>query len=175
MQTACIDAMCMNNKCSPAPKAEYSMCNSPASGFCVANACTVPQRSSIQDTTTGTDVGQVNYAVGAWSVAGDVHYTEGTGGTEYYTAKFVGFQVAVHGGKNNDRGIAAYSICDENGLSCGSETEVDAYFPTLLTDQVLWTSPRLSFGKHMVKVRATHKHNNSSMGFIVDLDYFQVN
>jgi hypothetical protein len=133
-----------------------------------------PGVTVVQDTATGTGVNQVNYASGTWNVAGSVHYNSGSSGTAYYLVKFTGTRVVVHGGRNSDRGIGRFRICDENGANCGAATSVDMYNSSLLTDQINWTSPILPHGTYTLRVETTGTKNASSSGYIVDLDYVTV-
>jgi hypothetical protein len=88
--------------------------------------------------------------------------------------RFRGSQLVITGGKNSDRGIAAYAVCDANGEACGDETNVDAYAPDLRAKQVLWTSPLLPPGRHSVRIRATHTKNAASSDYWIDVDRAQV-
>jgi hypothetical protein len=177
LSMACEEGMCVGTTCKAMPKKEYTACSMAgvASGYCINNSCTAPKMSVVQDTTVGDSDGEISYAVGDWQTTGDVHFNDGTSSSAYYLGKFTGVKVAVHGGRNVDRGIAAYSICDEQGANCGSETTYDAYASSLLTDQVLWTSPMLPYQQHTVKVRATNRKNSAASGYIIDLDYLEVN
>jgi lysophospholipase L1-like esterase len=128
-----------------------------------------PAAKVIEDTAIGNADGQISYS-GAWSTAGSVHYSLGTDTGAYALVKFTGTHIVVHGGRNVDRGIAEYAICDANGASCASATLVDAYASSLQVDQVSWISPSLSPGAHSLRIRATHSKNAASSGFIVDVD-----
>jgi hypothetical protein len=88
----------------------------------------------------------------------------------YYLVRFAGTQLTVSGGKNVDRGIAAFSVCDRDGRGCGPETLVDAYAAALQIKQMLWTSPVLAPGEHTIRVRPTQMRNAASSGTIVDFD-----
>ena len=138
---------------------------SPNVGFQATGTLTV-----VEDGTTGTGVNQVNYASGTWGSNTNVHYNTSTSGSDYYTVKFTGTQVVVHGGYNSDHGIAGYSICDASGGSCGTETLVDTYATSSILNQVLYTSPLLSTGTHTLKVRNTGTHNSSSTDHYIDVD-----
>jgi hypothetical protein len=50
--------------------------------------------------------------------------------------RFTGSQLVITGGKNRDRGVAAYAVCAANGEGCGDETNVDAYAASLEVKQV---------------------------------------
>ena len=128
-----------------------------------------PAAKVVEDTAIGNGDGQISYS-GAWSTAGSVHYSLGTDTGAYALVKFTGTQIVVHGGRNVDRGIAEYAICDANGASCGQATLVDAYASSLQIDQVSWISPSLSSGAHTLRIRATNSKNAASSAFIVDVD-----
>jgi hypothetical protein len=124
----------------------------------------------VGDDEVGTGDAQVDYVSGTWSIAGDVHYNLGNTADASYHVRFSGSQVVVHAGRNTDRGIGAYRICDGDGKNCGAETMVDQYAGELLDDRVVWTSPTLPPGVHTLVVRTTHTKNALSSDYVVDLD-----
>lgn len=129
----------------------------------------------VSNTAVGTGLNQVNYASGTWLANSNVHFDTSTSGTDYYSVKFSGQQVVVHGGFNTDHGIAGYSICDANGANCGTETLVDTYASSNLLDQVIWTSPLLAAGTYTLKVRNTGTKDGSSSGNYIDVGKVIVN
>ena len=124
----------------------------------------------INNDDVGTGANQVEYHGAGWGQTGNIHFHEGTAAEVYYLVRFTGVQATIAGGKNVDRGIAAFSVCDRGGQSCGSETLVDAYSETLQVKQMLWTTPLLAPGEHAIKVRPTQMRNAASAGTIIDFD-----
>ena len=78
---------------------------------------------------------------------------------------FTGNQVAVHGVKDVDQGIAGFSI------DGGAVTYVDDYSPSRLAGATLWSSSGLGPGTHTVTVTQTGTKNTSSSNVTVALDY----
>lgn len=124
----------------------------------------------INDDSIGNGVDQVGYHGAGWSKTGNIHYHDGAAADVYYLLRFTGTQVTVSGGRNVDRGIAAFSVCDREGQVCGPETLVDAFSSTLQIKQMLWTSPVLAPGEHAIRVRPTQTRNAASTGTIIDFD-----
>lgn len=124
----------------------------------------------INDDNEGQGLNQVEYRGAGWMQTGNIHYHEGTSADVAYLVRFYGEQVTLTGGKNVDRGIVAVAVCDRNGESCGPESLVDAYAPSLQVKQMLWTSPLLPLGEHGIKVRPTLTRNSAASGSIIDLD-----
>lgn len=150
--------------------------NSASSGFGVGfDYITVSQNAFIiNDDVAGQGEREIDYARGDWSSTGGVHYDTGSDSGAYCLIRFTGSQLVITGGKNSDRGVAAYAVCDASGENCGDETSVDAYAPSLQVKQVLWTSPLLPSGQHSVRVRATHTKNAAASDYLIDIDRAQV-
>jgi hypothetical protein len=150
--------------------------NAASSGFGVGfDYVTVSENAFvINDDVAGQGGRQIDYARGDWPSTGGVHYNTGSDSSAYSLIRFRGSQLVITGGKNSDRGIAAYAVCDANGEACGDETNVDAYAPDLRAKQVLWTSPLLPPGRHSVRIRATHTKNAASSDYWIDVDRAQV-
>ncbi len=72
------------------------------------------------------------------------------------TVTFSGTQIKFYGVKDPGHGIGAVSI------DGGAETNVDFYAATRAGNQLLWTSPTLSSGTHIFKLRVTGTKNASS-------------
>jgi hypothetical protein len=171
--TGCDVGKCKSGMCQVDQLQQYAACTNGATrGYCVANQCTAPRRYIIEDGDIGSGEGQVQYFVGAWSIAGDVHYTNSSGA--YFLGHFVGTKVAVYGGKNADRGTVEYSICDDNGAGCGQASTINNYAATLLSNQLLWNSPTVTFGAHTVRGRVTGMRAPAT-DQIIDLDHIDVN
>jgi len=123
-------------------------------------------------TTSGTD--HFGYT-GTWGTAsgvsdlhgGTAHWSTTSGSTATYT--FTGTQVAIHGVRDVDQGIAGFSI------DGGPVTYVDDYSPSRLAQATLWSSFGLTSGMHTVTVTVTGTKNSSSANDIIALDDAVVN
>ena len=123
-------------------------------------------------TTAGTD--HFTYS-GTWGAptglsdlyGGTAHWSSTSGSSATYT--FNGTQVAIHGVKDVDQGIAGISV------DGGSVTYVDDYSPSRLAQATLWSSCGLSPGTHTVTVSVTGTKNSSSSSDIIALDDAVVN
>jgi hypothetical protein len=122
--------------------------------------------------TSGTD----HFAyTGTWGAAtgvsdlydGTAHWSTTSGSTATYT--FTGSQVAIHGVRDADQGIAAISV------DGGPATYVDDYSPSRLAQATLWSSYGLTPGTHTVTVTVTGTKNSSSSNDIIALDDATVN
>nr|WP_285891423.1 glycosyl hydrolase 53 family protein [Paenibacillus pasadenensis] len=120
--------------------------------------------SVIQDTETGTGVGEFNY-VGSWQSDYADHWSNSSGA--YFEFKFDGTQIAIKGAKDWKHGIAAISI------DGGTETSVDLYAAARET-VTYFTSSVLAPGQHTVKVRVTGTKNNASSGTFIPVDSVSV-
>ena len=137
-----------------------------------------PPQAVAADTTTddtatsGTD--HFAYA-GTWGTptgvsdlyGGTAHWSTTSGSAATYT--FTGTQVAIHGVRDVDQGIAAVSV------DSGPVTYVDDYSPSRLAQATLWSSPGLTPGTHTVTVTVTGTKNSGSTKDIIALDYATVN
>lgn len=137
-----------------------------------------PPGSVTADTTTddATTSGTDHFAYsGTWGAAtgvsdlygGTAHWSATSGSTATYT--FTGSQVAIHGVKDVDQGIAGISV------DGGPVTYVDDYSPSRLAQATLYSSYGLSPGTHTITVTATGTKNSSSSSDIIALDDAVVN
>jgi hypothetical protein len=85
------------------------------------------------------------------------------GSTATYT--FTGTQLAIHGVKDVDQGIATYSV------DAGAARSVDDYSPSRLAGAALFSIAGLSAGAHSITITVTGTHNAASSNDIVALDY----
>ncbi len=125
--------------------------------------------TSVNDATTGTGSGQLNYS-GSWIYStgtaakfeSDDHYSDTSGDT--MTFNFTGTRVQLFGAKDNHHGIGAFSID-------GGTEKLGDYYATSRTDQTLiYDSGVLSQGTHTLKVRVTGTHSASSTDNVVTVD-----
>lgn len=171
MTTGCQVGKCKSGSCNAEPLAEYAMCTSGGTrGYCVDNKCSPPQMSTIQDGDIGSGEGQVTYN-GAWSLAGDVHYSNATGAS--FLAHFVGTTAVVAVGQGPDRGKVEYSICNANGSGCSGSKTIDNWATQISGAHRVWTSPTVTFGEHTVKGRLVGQRTEAT-DQIIDLDFIEV-
>ncbi|MCR4435166.1 MAG: stalk domain-containing protein [Clostridiales bacterium] len=133
---------------------------------------TNPSAVSVNDSTTGTGSGQFEY-VGDWSYGyqtgaynNDNHWSVSE--DAYYRVRFNGTQIKLYGAKDPGFGIAAVSIDNK------AETMVDLYSPTRSDNVLLYTSPVLTSGEHIVKVRVTGEKNNQSSSSYINADRVEI-
>lgn len=94
-------------------------------------------------------------------------YSNVSGTTATYT--FTGTKIAVYGEKTSKHGITAFSV--DNGV----ETMIDQYNPTTLPPStLLYVSPTLTMGTHVIKIRCTGTKNSASTDRYSIFDYFEV-
>jgi beta-glucanase (GH16 family) len=132
-----------------------------------------PPSVIINDNDTGTGLHQFNY-VGSWSYYNqtwgaffnDNHWSSVA--TQFFQVEFSGTQVDLYGATAPNHGIAAISI------DGGPETLVDYYAPTRTDKALIWSSPILSAGTHILKVRPTGTKNAASTGASVTADRLDV-
>ncbi len=125
----------------------------------------------INDNTTGTDANQWQYAGTGWGYysgdsnkfQGDDHSSSATGDTA--TLKFTGISVAYYGAKSPQAGIVGISI------DGGTESMVDLYSATRFDNTLLYTSPTLASGDHILKIRLTGNKNASAIGSAAAVDH----
>ena len=86
----------------------------------------------------------------------------------YYEVKFFGTQIKVYCAIDSNCGIAAFSI------DGGEEVEVDLYNPTRVDQTLVYTSPVLPEGEHVLRVRVTGKKNPNSTSTVVNADFVEV-
>ena len=117
----------------------------------VGHALYQPSVSSVEDpqfTYAGGECG------GAWCQG---HSPSASGGSfrwserpdAYFTVSFEGTQARVMGARGPAQGIASFSI------DGGAETDVDLYAATAGESQLVFASPTLAPGKHVLKVRVS--------------------
>jgi O-glycosyl hydrolase len=123
---------------------------------------------SVNDNTTGTGTNQFEY-VGSWSYGSqtgayqnDNHWEGDTNG--YYQVRFNGTQIKVYAAKAPNHGIAAFSI------DGGAETNVDFYVSSRQEQALVYSSPGLAAGAHILKVRVTGTKNSRSSGVYIPAD-----
>lgn len=131
---------------------------------------------SVNDNVAGTADNQFQY-IGGWNyttLAGvymnDIHlsvadsvYTS-VADSVYCQMKFDGTLIKLYGSKDPAYGIGAVSI------DGGTETDMDYYAPAHADNVLLYTSPVLTGGQHVLKVRATGTKNSSSTGSSISID-----
>jgi mannan endo-1,4-beta-mannosidase len=140
--------------------------------FYTGSTTTTPTTVTLNDATVGTGTNQFEF-VGTWATStgtgkhnGDDHYTNTTG--SYYQVRFNGTQISIYAAKASHHGIAGVSI------DGGAEVNVDYYAATRAENVLLWTSPTLAAGDHIIKVRATGTKNASSTGTYIAADRLDV-
>ncbi|MBN1610759.1 MAG: right-handed parallel beta-helix repeat-containing protein [Polyangiaceae bacterium] len=128
---------------------------------------------AINDTVKGTGTHQFNYHGPGW-------YTESnsgcTGGTITYssypgdsvTLSFIGTQIRWYATGGSNYGVGAVSVDDE------PESFVDPYSPTLIYNQLLWSSRVLPYGPHTLTIRVTGTRNPRSSDNFVLVDGVEV-
>ena len=110
------------------------------------------------DTTTAYDLGNWTIATGIGDMYGNtVNYTFTTGATTTFT--FTGSHIVVHMVRDVDQGIVAIAI------DGGSPTNIDNYSSTRQATAVVWTSPVLATGPHVVTITDTGTKNPSSSNY----------
>jgi hypothetical protein len=118
---------------------------------------------------TGSGTNQFEF-VGGWSYEatcgscfqGDDH-ASGTRNA-YYQFRFYGSQIKVYATKAPSFGKAAYSI------DGGPETTVAHYSSVRQDQQLVFTSPSLTSGPHILKVRVMRSKSPGSRGYDVNID-----
>lgn len=103
---------------------------------------------------------------GAQCFFGDDHGTSEAGATA--TVTFVGTRIALLSAHDAGNGMAAIS------LDGGAEEEVDYHAPIRQGEQLGYVSPRVPFGTHTLKVRATGQKNAASVGAAISFDRAEV-
>ncbi|MCD9024901.1 RICIN domain-containing protein [Cohnella silvisoli] len=111
--------------------------------------------------------GSWNYNAGAGNAyGGDDHWSHST--NDFFTLKFYGTQFKMYSDKGWWGGIGAVSV------DGGPETNIDFYSSPNTTSQVLYTSPVLRMGEHIIKVRVTGTKNANSTDITVPADRIDV-
>jgi hypothetical protein len=123
---------------------------------------------TIDDAVEGTGVDSFNYVGSGWqhcAACGSDLYDQTNSWdnttNDYVTVGFHGTQIMFYGVHDPSHGIGAVSI------DGGSETSIDFYAATRAGDQLMWTSPVLSDGDHIFKLRVTGTKNPSSTNYWV--------
>jgi len=108
--------------------------------------------------------------VGDWAFKGreplaftrDNHW--GWRNDDCYLVRFRGTQAKLYAARDKSDGLAAFSV------DGGPETVVDLYSPTRQDQALLYASPRLPVGDHVVKVRVTGEKNAEASQPVVPAD-----
>jgi len=126
----------------------------------------------VNDNAVGNANKQFEY-IGQWysssydgSNFSDYHWTNSTDATTQI--RFVGSQIKLFGTKDTVNGIFAVSI------DGGAETNVDSYSNKKFESSVLYASPTLINGQHLLKVRVTGTKNENSSNTCIMLDKAQI-
>jgi len=132
---------------------------------------------TVDDIVQGTGVNQFNY-VGNWGHCGtsgsacsdpagtlykNTNSWSNTKG-DYATVSFNGTQIKLYGVTRANHGIGTVSIDN------GSEINFDLYSAKDAGNQLIWTSPTLPMGNHVLKVSVTGTKSASSTDSFVTLD-----
>ncbi|OXT06732.1 hypothetical protein CE561_09915 [Thermoanaerobacterium thermosaccharolyticum] len=124
--------------------------------------------TSVNDNTLGNGLNQFEY-VGTWSYGSqsgayqsDNHWSSVI--DSYYQVRFQGTQIRLYGALDKVHGIAGVSI------DGSPETLVDFYSPQRVDQALVYTSPVLEAGTHILKVRVTGTKNNNSTGTVITAD-----
>jgi hypothetical protein len=123
---------------------------------------------TIDDAVEGSGFDSFNYVGSGWqhcSGCGADLYDQTNSwdatANDYVTVEFFGEQIKFYGVKDPGHGIGAVSV------DGGTETKIDFYSPTRMGNQLFWTSPVLSMGDHIFKLRVTGTKNASSSNYWV--------
>ena len=125
---------------------------------------------TVNDSVTGTADSQFEYIGSGWqtnsaaagSYMSDTHYS--VTGNVYMQYRFTGTQISLYGSKGPANGIAGVSI------DGGYELMVDTYAASAGNQALLFASPQLDNGHHILKVRVTGEKRASSTGTTVAID-----
>ena len=123
----------------------------------------------------GSGPDQISYA-GHWthtqgssiigSFAGTVSTSSGRGASA--TLRFTGTQVRLYTAEASDHGIMAVS------LDNGPQVLIDTYAANETGDVLVYTSPTLTPGSHVLTIRATNAHDVASFGKKTSIDRFDI-
>jgi len=127
----------------------------------------------LNDNAVGSGLGQFSYT-GPWSYWGseagaylnDNHWSDRA--QAFYQVRFTGARLDLYGAKAPNHGIAAVSI------DGGAEALVDCYAPQRSDKALLWASPSLPGGNHVLRVRVTGTKNALSAGLAIPADRVDV-
>ena len=126
------------------------------------------------DREIGTDINQFEYVGSFWNVilnqADNFNndFSENKIGGEYLIFRFTGKQIWLYGQKNSFSGIAAISIDD------WPETDGDFFSLNETKMTLVWCSPILEQGEHVLKVRMQNKKNAFSSNYFCRIDFVEV-
>ncbi len=127
-----------------------------------------PGPVTINDNTTGTNLSQFQYE-GNWSYAAqkglymdDYHWSSSA--NAYITIKFNGSQIKLYASEAPGYGIAAVS------LDGGNEKLVNLYHPNVKSNSIIYSSPVMNGGEHVLKVRVTGTKDKKSKNYFVTVD-----
>jgi len=121
------------------------------------------------DAEVGTGNGTFSYR-GTWETGsgdpakyrGDDHYSDSAGSS--FTYRFSGTSVSLFGAKAPHHGQASVQIDD------GPVAVIDQYAPSRQDDALLYTSPTLAAGDHVVTVTVTGTRRSAATGNVVAID-----
>lgn len=124
------------------------------------------QTTTIDDAVSGSAGNEFNYVGNGWehcTNCGSTLYDQSNSWdnttNDYVTVSFTGTQIKFYGVQDVLHGIGAVSI------DGGTETNIDFYAATRAGDVLLWTSPALTAGDHIFKLRVTGNKNPSSTNY----------
>jgi hypothetical protein len=126
----------------------------------------------IDNESRGTATNQLNFSGSGWTHENYVGYGSFYNSTRSFSSTtndavsvaFKGTQIKLYGIKGPAHGKGAVKI------DGGAETTIDFFNASLIGDQLLWTSPLLSYGTHTLSMRVTGSKNSGSTGYAVMLD-----
>ena len=133
-----------------------------------ANTDTSSSHVSANDATYGSVIntfdydGQWRLRTGTAKYQGDDHASSTAG--DSYLYRFRGTRFALVGAVGPNGGQASVKIHN------GGTSKLDAYAKTAAEGRVLYSSPTLPYGYHVVKVTVTKKRNAASSGTLVAID-----
>lgn len=126
------------------------------------------------DREIGTGINQFEYVGGFWNVILNQtdnfnnDLTENKISEEYVIFRFAGKQISLYGQKNSFSGIAAISIDN------GPDTDGDFFSQNEIKKALIWTSPVLEQGEHVLKVKMQNKKNALSSNYFCRIDFVEV-
>ena len=154
-------------------------------GYFVYQSFAAEAVTTVSHTTVGSGINQFNYtglssgntsSVGSWGTA----HSSATQ-NDMYQVRFWGTQIKVYGAKAADQGIAGISIdgLDPAKPTSGNdpnnnEIRADTYSSSPIGSSLLYTSPVLSEGYHLLHVRVTGLKNTSSSGTKIVADKVEI-
>lgn len=97
---------------------------------------------------------------------GDDHWSDWAGATA--TFSFTGTRIVLLSVKDTGNGYAAVSV------DGGPEQRVDFHHSIRIGEAAQYTSPRLAYGGHTLRVRVTGEHNSQSGASFVSVDRAEI-